>query len=180
MIAQIRVQDYNMGKCSFASVIPHRSELLSQNRTLTLMGSPTRLDVWELDSSEGEIDLSRLSRRTSPARKFRLSSVTVGEGRQTQSEEFDCGVGGMLRTFEFACSEDGVQECSIDFYQEQPETQPRMGEEHFACLLGSADNLTIAFRVARCPVPFGVIASAISDPTPVAYERSSRPSGCVP
>lgn len=127
MIAQIRVHDYNLERCSIASDIPEPAALAPQARTLTLAGGAANLEVWELDGSAGELDLTTLSWRTRPARTVFLSSLRVEQGQETFSAEFDCGHTASLRTFEFACAE-GEEECSVEFWQEQPEKKPRMGE----------------------------------------------------
>lgn len=127
MIAQIYVQDYGYQRCSIAAVIPDQLSLDSQNRTLTLAEDATTIHIWDLDSSAGLLDLKRLSWRSRPARIAHLAEVALRRGQTSHSAEFDCGGRGSLRTFEFTCGKD-AENCSVEFWQEQPEIKPRMGE----------------------------------------------------
>lgn len=126
MVIQIRTQDHNLERCSFVSDIPKLADLAPQNRTLLLKGQGTTLQIWELDSSRGELDLTTLSWTTRPRRIVFLFDLVVQQGRQTRTPDFDCGASGSLKTYEFACG--GGEGCAIDFWQEQPEKRPRMGE----------------------------------------------------
>lgn len=145
MIAQVRVADYNMDRCTLALTLPpdpsSDATLASQNRTLRILPSSGRitLDVWALESSGTEIDLTTLCGRTRPQRTQRLGRIVgeFGEERRMigadENETFECGGTGALGTFEVACAEDvgSDEECELEFWQEQPETVPRMG----ACFL---------------------------------------------
>lgn len=143
MIAQIRVTDYNLDNCTLALTLPpdpfSNAALASQNRTLNILPSSGHiaLDIWVLETSATEIDLTTLSERTRPRRVEKLGTI-VGEFgeekrlvRSDGSETFGCGGTGTLSTFEVACAEEGDDECALEFWQEQPETVPRMG----ACFL---------------------------------------------
>ena len=128
MIMQVRVQDYGLERCSLASFIPHSSLLEKQNRTLSLGKGSATIELWALDSAQGEIDVTSLSWSTRPRRTALISTIDVVEGTHTHSSDFDCGASGSLRIFELACPVGSERNCWIDFWQEQPETDPRMGE----------------------------------------------------
>lgn len=139
MIAQIRVADYNLDNCTLALTLPpdpsSNLALASQNRTLNILPSSGRiaLNIWALETSTTEIDLTTLSGRTRPRRVEKLGTI-VGEFgeekrlvRSDESETFQCGGTGTLRAFEVVCADAGDEECALEFWQEQPETVPRMG-----------------------------------------------------
>lgn len=129
MILQYRVQDYNLQRCSIASVIPDSDSLKKQNRELHFLKDSMYLDIWMLDASAGELDLTTLSWNTLPKRKGFLSSLLVQKNRHTHTREFECAPASTLMIFELSCPEDATEECAIEFWQEQPETDPRMGEQ---------------------------------------------------
>lgn len=133
MIIQVRVQDFGLERCSIASIMPDPAKLAKQNRTLTLARQSTNIDLWALDTSQGEVDVTSLSWSSRPRRTEFISTVSVKEGEHTHSAEFDCGRSGSLRIFELACPEGSGDECAIEFWQEQPETDPRMGESYELC-----------------------------------------------
>ncbi|KAH8108852.1 hypothetical protein DFH11DRAFT_1516211, partial [Phellopilus nigrolimitatus] len=126
MIMQIRVQDYNLGRCSLASAMPDPALLHAQNRTLSLARELVNLEVWELDASAGELDTRRLAWATRPARTALLSNLVVQQAHRAHSAEFACGRTGTLHMFELACPTEAADECAVEFWQEQPETTPRM------------------------------------------------------
>lgn len=130
MIIQVRVQDFGIERCSIASIMPDSAKLAKQNRTLSLAQQLTSVDLWALDTSQGEVDVTSLSWSSRPRRTEFISSVSVKEGEHTHSAQFDCGRSGSLRIFELACPEGSGDECAIEFWQEQPETDPRMGESY--------------------------------------------------
>ncbi|KAE9384788.1 hypothetical protein BT96DRAFT_929121 [Gymnopus androsaceus JB14] len=125
MIGQMRIQDHNLLRCAFVSTIPNITDLEMHNRKLLLNPNSVKLGIWELDSSGGELDLTTLSWKTRPQRTRFLSELTVELGREHHSTEFSCGPSGRLFTFELSCipAKDG---CTVEFWQEQPETYPRM------------------------------------------------------
>lgn len=128
MIAQFRTHDYNLGRCSIASTMPDLLSLSKHNRKLLLANGAANVGVWLLDSSAGELDGTTLSWSTRPRRTAFLSELSVQLGNSSLTAEFDCGPPGKLWTIELSCTERGAQQCDIDFWQEQPETRPRMGE----------------------------------------------------
>ena len=125
MIMQVRVQDYNLGRCAISALLPFASsqELAEQNRTLILGSSAFTLDIWSLDA-DIELDLPNLSWLTRPPRKSLLSRMDVREGRESRTTEWDCGVVGALKSYEIACPINSGDECRLDFWQEQPEVTP--------------------------------------------------------
>ena len=128
MVMQVRVQDYGLERCSLASIIPHSSLLEKQKRTLSLANGSATIELWALDSTQGEIDVTSLSWSTRPRRTMLISTINVVEGAHTHSSDFDCGISGSLRIFELACPAGNERDCWVDFWQEQPETDPRMGK----------------------------------------------------
>lgn len=153
MIAQIRVADYNLDNCTLALTLPpdpsSNATLASRNRTLNILPSSGHiaLDIWALETSATELDLTTLSGWTRPRRIEKLGTI-VGEFgeekrlvRSDGSETFGCGGTGTLSTFEVACAEEGDDECALEFWQEQPETVPRMGA-YFIPLLCTSPSVS--------------------------------------
>lgn len=128
MIMQHRVQGRYLGRCSVASAIPDPDVLRNQNRTLTLAREITNIEIWALDSSAGELDLTTLSWNTRPRRTTLLSNLVVQQNTRRHSAEFECGPPRSLILIELACPDGSGSECNIEFWQEQPETVPRLGE----------------------------------------------------
>ncbi|THU98043.1 hypothetical protein K435DRAFT_613914, partial [Dendrothele bispora CBS 962.96] len=115
MILQMRVRDHNMERCSLVSTIPTQEALERKNRTLILDPKSVNLEIWKLDSSQGEIDTKTLSWRNRPRRIGFLSNLVVETEHTHQSIEFDCGSAARLLTLEISCPASG---CNIDFWQE--------------------------------------------------------------
>ncbi|KAI0314402.1 hypothetical protein OF83DRAFT_1174774 [Amylostereum chailletii] len=127
MIAQLRVQDQNMERCAIVANIPTLDELRSHNRTLHIARENMTIQVWDLNPSAGEIDVTQLSWRTRPKRERLVADLPIRQGEETRTNVFDCGPARTLRLFEFACGEgQSSDECGIEFWQEQPEVKPRM------------------------------------------------------
>ncbi|KAL5531011.1 hypothetical protein ACEPAG_3887 [Sanghuangporus baumii] len=131
MIMQLRVQDYGMERCTISAILPWPSDshLKEQNRTLILSSARTRLDIWRLETRGGvELDLTSLNWHTRPARSSLIATIDARAGREIRTPEFDCGASGSLQTYEISCAEPFADDeaCRIEFWQEQPETVPRM------------------------------------------------------
>ncbi|KAL5536442.1 hypothetical protein ACEPAF_264 [Sanghuangporus sanghuang] len=134
MIMQLRVQDYEMERCTISAVLPWPSDpqLKEQNRTLILSSARTKLDIWRLETRGNvELDLTLLNWHTRPARSSLIATIDARAGREIRTPEFDCGASGSLQTYEISCAEpiEEDDECRIEFWQEQPETVPRMGKK---------------------------------------------------
>lgn len=126
MIMQIRIHDYNMERCTFAADIPTYEGLQVQGRELKLAGDTSAVEIWSLESPM-EINPMNIAWNTRPTRKALIGTLRIEEGLLTETAEFACGPSGSLQTFEFACSPKSP-DCYIEFWQEQPEKRPRLGE----------------------------------------------------
>ncbi|KAL5492847.1 hypothetical protein ACEPAI_4295 [Sanghuangporus weigelae] len=157
MIMQLRVQDYGMERCTISAILPwpSDSQLKEQNRTLILSSARTRLDIWRLETrGDVELDLTSLNWYTRPARSSLIATIDARAGRETRTPEFDCGASGSLQTYEISCAEpiDEDEACRIEFWQEQPETVPRMGKDTLLCMdMLMTDAYPVAFVVVQMP-----------------------------
>ena len=136
MVAQFRVHDYGMERCRIVSSIPSWEQLQARNQTLHLAGDTSRIEIWNLSSTE-ELDERTLSWKTRPARKESIATLSVLENSTQASNEFWCGPSGSLQTFEFICT--GVA-CYIELWQDYY-FQPRFGK--FVCTCSSRLTLIL-------------------------------------
>ncbi|KAI0311937.1 hypothetical protein OF83DRAFT_1177096 [Amylostereum chailletii] len=99
-IAQFRVLDWGMERCSVKIVVPSRSS--SATKVNLLKGDPAILDVWLLDG-DAEVDLTKLSGATKPRRKRRLGQLSVSYNVTDETNSFPC-TSMSVQTLEIACA----------------------------------------------------------------------------
>ncbi len=123
MIAQYRVRDFGMERCAIVAQIPDETTLKNSNLSFTIHGNTSRIEVWNLTSSE-ELDVKTLSWHSKPPRERLLGVFSLDLGQATRTHDFHCGRSGSLQTFELVCTS---ADCLIDFWQDIY-FSPRFGE----------------------------------------------------
>ncbi|KIJ54694.1 hypothetical protein M422DRAFT_133624, partial [Sphaerobolus stellatus SS14] len=106
-IAQFRVADWGMEKCSLSMVIPEYTD--SPNTDITIIPSPTSFQIWRLNV-DSELNTAKLSWKTRPPRRHFVGELTVGKNITAYLPEFPC-TSGSLVSFELNCDS-----CLVDFW----------------------------------------------------------------
>ncbi|KAJ7589609.1 hypothetical protein C8J56DRAFT_784707 [Mycena floridula] len=114
-IAQFRVQDFGMERCTL-----RLSTGTSNTRDIgtELTG---RIELWKLHQ-KGRLDPNLLSWKTRPQRSLMLASWDASSANRMETETFLCASNSIL-TFELACAQE--QNCRLQF--NQPREKPHSG-----------------------------------------------------